>query len=678
MESEGRSGVVWVVAALAITLFCCLVLVVAAGVGSFLIIQRGDSVPLPRATSAATEPVFTPVSPPDDTSEIPQAAYDMDELLFETVVPIADQLDLAERLSGVGDIPRVMATEAEPVEIGTVHTFWASNTDTDETFEVEARMVYATEHVYFWVEEGVDVRQSEVETLVDEFEDKIYPTDRNFFGTEWSPGIDGDEHLYILFARGLGFSLAGYFNSSDSFPPEVNEFSNGHEMFYLSADNLDLTRDFTLGVLAHEFQHMIHWNLDANEMSWMNEGFSEVAVLLNDYDLGGFDHVYADQPDQILAYWPSEPGTSAGHYGQAFLFLAYYLQRFGSEATQAVVRHVENGLDSIDLSLVELGEIDSTTGEVMTADDLYRDWATAMVLQDPSLEDGRYGISIYDFPPVARLSDNFTECPVEEESRSVFPYGVDYIRVVCDSPHTLRLDGANLTQVIPAEAHSGDFAFWSNKGDTSDMTMTREFDLSGLSGPVEFSYWVWYDIEENWDYLYLEASSDGGETWDILVTPSGTDSDPQGNSYGWGYTGLSGSGGSAQWVEESVDLSDYAGGDVLLRFEYVTDAAVNGEGLLLDDLTIDAIGYEEGFETDEGGWEGAGFVRLFNRLPQTYRLVLIEQGAETRIRDIPWNEARDAEVSVAFGDGVDEAILVIINTARDTWQASPYTFEVVP
>lgn len=678
MESEGRSGLVWVVVALAVTLFCCLLVVLLAGVGSFFVIQRSGVDPLPRATSSATEPAFTPVSPPDDSSEIPQAALDMEQLLFETIVPIADPIDLAERLSGLEDVPRVLAMEAEPVEVGTVRTFWASNTDTDETFQVEARMVYATDHVYFWVEEGVEFNQSDLEAAVDEFENKIYPTDRTFFGSEWSPGIDGDEHLYILFARGLGSSIAGYFNSTDSYASEVHEYSNGHEMFYLSADNLQLSSDFTLSVLAHEFQHMIHWNLDANEETWMNEGFSELAVLLNDYALGGFDHAYADQPDLILSYWPSEPGTSAGYYGHSFLFLSYYLQRFGAEATQALVRNIENGLDSIDLALSEIGETDPTTGEVLTADDLYRDWAVAMILQDPSLDDGRYGISIYDFPPVARLSDNFTSCPLSRESRSVFPYGVDYIRMECETPHTLRFDGANLTQAVPADPHSGDFAFWSNKGDTSDMTLTRTFDLSQAEGSVELDYWVWYDIEENWDYLYLEASSDGGESWDILVTPSGTDADPQGNSYGWGYTGASGSSGSAQWVEETVDLSHYVGGELVLRFEYVTDAAVNGEGLLLDDLKIEAIGYEENFEEGDGGWQAEGFVRLFNRLPQTYRLVLIEQGNETRIRDLPLDEVRNGEAQISFGDGVDEAILVVINTVRDTWQTSPYTIEVAP
>jgi bacillopeptidase F (M6 metalloprotease family) len=79
-----------------------------------------------------------------------------------------------------------------------------------------------------------------------------------------------------------------------------------------------------------------------------------------------------------------------------------------------------------------------------------------------------------------------------------------------------------------------------------------------------------FDLEKDYDYLYVTVSEDG-QSWKILKTPSGTDKNPSGNSYGWGYTGLSGSGKSAEWVQESVDLSEFAGKKVQLRFEYVTD-----------------------------------------------------------------------------------------------------------
>ena len=139
--------------------------------------------------------------------------------------------------------------------------------------------------------------------------------------------------------------------------------------------------------------------------------------------------------------------------------------------------------------------------------------------------------------------------------------------------------------MLPADAHSGKYAFWSNKGDSSDMTLTRSFDFTAVSAPIEFSYWTWYDLEKGYDYAYLEASTDG-QRWTILNTPSCTSRDTSGNSYGCAYTAKSGGGEAARWINESVDLSRYAGQTVQLRFEYVTDEGLNGEGLLLDDMSI--------------------------------------------------------------------------------------------
>ena len=115
-------------------------------------------------------------------------------------VPIADPLDLAVRLKGIADPPRIVAESAAPIAVWHRKTFWASNTDNDENFEVQAQLAFASPHVYFWIEEGVDYLAADVERVVDVFETKSYPTNREFFGSEWTPGVDGDVHLYVLFA----------------------------------------------------------------------------------------------------------------------------------------------------------------------------------------------------------------------------------------------------------------------------------------------------------------------------------------------------------------------------------------------------------------------------------------------------------------------------------------------
>lgn len=601
---------------------------------------------------------------------------DMREILTETIVPESDPRSLAQRFRGLSDIPIVVSEVAVPVGIGAKDTFWITDNQDGESFEITAEMVYATEHVYFWVEEGVDYIYEDAVDLVDTFENDIYPTNRAFFGEEWSPGVDGDVHLYILYARGLGYSVAGLYGSIDEYSHLVHPYSNAHEIFYISADNVYLREEFTYGVLAHEFQHMIHWYRDSNESTWMNEGFSEFAVLFNGYNIGGVDFLYSSDTDKTLEYWPSGD-DSAAHYGQAFLFVTYFMDRFGVEITQALIAHPANGLDSIDRVLEAAGASDPETGEVLNADDVYSDWAVAMYLNDPTISDGIHSFQSYD-PPVPTPSDSISVCPLEEQVRDVKQYGIDYIRFSCSGTYTGVFEGLQSVQVVPEDPHSGDYAFWSNRGDTSDMTLTRAFDFTDVSGEISFDYWIWYDLEEDWDYLYLLASEDDGETWQFVNTPSGTDTNPTGNSYGWGYTGYSGGQQVSRWIQESVDLSAFAGQEIMLRFEYITDAAVNGDGLLLDDLSLEAVDYQTDFESDDGGWDAAGFVRLYNRLPQTYRLVLIETGSQTRVRELTLDGAQSAQFELTIGDEFDEAVLVVIGTARHTWQPANYQFRVLP
>ncbi|MCJ7513027.1 MAG: immune inhibitor A, partial [Anaerolineales bacterium] len=624
-----------------------------------------------------TLPTEKPSPPTQAPAALPQLPADprAEEsltTLINTIVPASDKLELKERLGGIANPPRIVAETAAPIPVGTVKTFWGSNVDTDEQFQADLEMVYATDHVYFWVEKGVDFEMGDVRDLVDEFESKVYPTNREFFGSEWTPGVDGDPHLYMAYMTGLGDSVAGYFSSNDSLSRAVNKYSNEHEMFFLNADTLPLDAPYAHSTLAHEFQHMIHANLDPNEESWVNEGFSELATFINGYDPGGADYYFVQNMDLPLTFWP--PDTDLAHYGQAFLVMAYFMDRFGSDATQALVAQQANGLDSIDKALTQAGEVDPETGQPLRAEDFLLDWAVATLLQDGSVGDGRYYYPSYLSAPAASVDETVSDCPSSLQSRDVNQYGVDFIEIDCRGDYRLSFEGPAEIPVIPTEAYSGDYAFWSNRGDESDMTLTRAFDFTDVTGPITMDYRLWYEIEDGWDFVYLVGSTDGGKTWEMVRTPSGTDKDPFGNSYGWGYTGNSGGGERGEWIEESVDLSQFAGEEVLLRFEYVTDQAVNGEGLMVDDLKVDAAGYQADFEADNGGWEPAGFVRLYNRLPQTFRLALVEFGDQVRVTEIPLEGGRRGAIDLSVGDAVDRAVLVVMGATRHTWQPAEYQF----
>lgn len=633
--------------------------------------------PAPAATPLDLDPVATRTPQPDTpaTPTVPAVPVIISTETLNTLqnalIPENNPRDLAQRLLGIADIPETLPPPAAPFQVGAQETFWATNTDSAESFEVETTLRYVTPHAYWWIENGVSYSESELQALAETFENDIYPTDREFFGSEWTPGVDGDEHLYIVLAEDLGFSLAGYFSSADEVHPLAHEFSNAHEMFFLNADNIDLGEEFTYSVLAHEFQHMIHWYGDRNEETWMNEGFSELAAFLNGYEQGGFDWVYTSAPDLQLNTWPGGGEDTTPHYGAAFLFLTYFLDRYGEDATKALVADAQNGFASIDLVLADLGETDPARGGIPTANDVFQDWTIASYLQNTNVGDGRFDYSNYTAAPSPEDTETLRTCPAAPFTRDVTQYGVDYLRLTCEGTFTLTFTGSTAIRVLPEDPHSGTYAFYSNRGDESDMTLTRQFDFTDQTGPLTLSYWMWYDLEEDYDYLYLETSLDG-ETWQILTTPSGTAEDPSGNSYGWAYNGQTNG-----WQQETVDLSQFAGQQVYLRFEYITDAAVNGDGFLLDDVEIPEIGYFTDFETDNGGWDPAGFVRIQNLLPQTYRLALITTGiAGTEVQYLSLSPDNTAQISLSLGGDVDEVILVVSGTTQFTRQKAAYQIEI--
>jgi immune inhibitor A len=595
--------------------------------------------------------------------------------LENTFIPVSDPIELAHRLLHLDNLSPTVDPPASTLQTGVQETFWVSNGD-DENFTVKATLRNVTSHAYFWIEEGVEVHQRDLTALADVFENQIYPVDRDFFGSEWTPGVDGDPHIYILYARGIGEGIAGYFSSADEFPPGVNKYSNAHEMFVFNADNSPLGQESTYGTLAHEFQHMIHWYQDRNEANWLNEGFSELAVLLNHYDPGGFDVLFINNPDLQLNDWPDEShGDPTPHYGASFLFTTYFLDRFGEAATQALVTNQDNDLQSLDSTLRQINAIDPLTGEPVTANRFFLDWAVTNYVLDPQVGDGRYNYPSYSGAPSADPTFTYDNCPIAPATSEVHQYGVDYIRFTCPGSYTLHFEGSIQVPLLPQDPHSGRYAMWANKNDESDTLLTQTFDLSNYSAPLSLNYWTWYDIEKGWDYVYLEASTDG-ENWQILTTPSGTADNPQGNNYGWAYTGVSGGYSKPGWINETVDISQFAGQKLSLRFEYITDSNVTGEGFLLDDLSIPEIGYFTDFETDNAGWQEDGWVRIENILPQTYGMALISNGDDTNVQYININPDITADIPFTIGSGVDDVVLVVSGTTRFTRQVAPYRISI--
>ena len=568
-------------------------------------------------------------------------------------MPERDQRELALRLKGLTDIPVVVNAKPPTLKVGDKQTFWVSNSDTDEHNQVTATLKYLNDHIYMWVDDTAKLSDTDLKKSADRFANETYPTNREFFGSELSPGVDNDPRLHILHARGMGKRVAGYYSSADEYSRLVNPYSNEKEMFYISADsgNAKPNSTFYDGTLAHEFQHMIHWANDRNEDSWVNEGMSELASYLNGFDPGGADAAYMQKPDTQLTTWSDPSLGNSEHYGASYLFMQYFLDRFGEDLTKAVVASQANSIDGFNSALAKAGRPERF-------DDIYADWVIANYLNKRDADaSGRYGYKDIE-PDKPKIEATHRRFPVTEKA-DVSQYGADYIRLQGTGDVKIDFTGQNVVGLVDAKPN-GTYAWWSNRGDDSDATLTRAFDLRNAKSPT-LNFSTWYDLEDGWDYGYVTVSTDGGKKWQVLKGQNATDKNPVGNAFGPGYTGISGGGKTPKWVQEKVDLTPYAGKQILLRFEYVTDDAVNGPGFMVDDISIPEIGYSDGGEKGKEGWEAAGWVLTDNQLNQRWLVQLLEVGKDgaVTLQRVPVDASGRGQISVTGLGNMQDAILAV-------------------
>jgi hypothetical protein len=582
-------------------------------------------------------------------------------------VAIRDYREIAQKYKGISDFQMQVSTSPKLFQVGDQQKFTILNDDTEEKSTITATLQYETDHVYFWTEKQIKFNLKDIEALCNDFEDRIYPTDRSYFGNEWSPGIDNDAHLYIVYTGGLGTYVGGYFSSEDEVAREVNPDSNMHEMFFVNADGQDLASSYMYSLFAHEFTHMIQYNHQRNEETWWSEGSAQLAEYLNGTTQGWEGYFYLSSPDIPLTKWTDDMSQADPYYAGAYLFLAYLYERFGSTTMQKIIQSDATGMSHLDSFSQSNGIVDPNTGKILSSVDVFGDWEVANLINDSTIDNGQFGYKNMSLPGTIDVTETVSACPLIEQSRSVNQYGTDFIEITCEGSHTISFAGENTTKIVSADPHSGNEYFWSNIGNESSMTLTHEFDLTQVNGKIEMNFWNWYDLEKEYDYIYFLASTDGTH-WQVLKPGACIDGK---NSYACGITGK-----NSGWVKDSVDLSAYAGMKVMVQIDYQTDLAINGEGYLIDDISIPAINYFTDFETDEGGWVPEGFVRISNAIPQTFVLSLVNEGNQTTVKRIQLSSDQTATIDFNL-QSTQKAILIVSAATRFTQIQALYKFQIV-
>ncbi|MCC6179102.1 MAG: immune inhibitor A [Chloroflexi bacterium] len=607
--------------------------------------------------------------PIDDAER--QAALATLEQVLAAPRPVRDPIALRARIAGHPIDWK--ATDPPPASrsVGDRASFYVLDQRNNAYQPRDAELRLVSEHAYWYVEVGQTVKDDDLAASARQFDERTYPTIHRVFGQERSPGIDGDPRITMFLGTAPG--VAAYFTSWDPYPRSVFPYSNEREMIHV---NLPSVRPGTTGfdgTIAHEFQHLVHWSVNPSSESWLDEGFAELASVLAVPGRSVSTAQLPRRPDVQLTAWAGS-GESGIHYQASYGFSRYLEDRFGEGAIHDILAGPGRPPDTISAAL-------SRAGSSLSFDDVFEDWIAANLINDPAVGDGRYGLSDATRQAPFTTPISVGGAPVEA---SVHQYGAEYFELKGDGrPAAVVFQGAPTVQLVGAAPTSGRAFWWSDRADNMDTAMTRSFDLHGLSSAT-LRFNAWYDTERDYDYLYVMASSDGGATWRVLEGTNTSTSNRVGNAVGPGYSGQSGadpgSGGAVAWVPESVDLTPFAGGEVLVRFEYVTDQGTNLRGALIDDVEVPELDFRDDAESDRG-WSYDGFIRSGNAIPQTWSLQLVEYHRDGSVTVRPLRADGDGRAVERFADlggATERAVLVVSGLAPRTLEEAPFRIELRP
>ncbi len=551
---------------------------------------------------------------------------------------------------------------AETPPVGTVREWYALNDVAGSIYRKNYTLRGVGDKIEVWVADDIafpagdcrnavpgstEVTDAQVADLIKEFDTNMYPKETAVFSTP--PDRDGSNAIAPGDFTGAGdrtVTLVDNVKDDNYFSfPEFPTYTAG---FFFSTFNELMDRNIMTidafdwlhrtgadpanaptgdlctsrparprlyeGVFAHEWQHLLQYYADPNEVNWINEGLSDWAQTLvgyvdgtkTVYDKGTDSHLYCYQgfgivqtpyntnprdcggPQNSLNLWgEGNPNALLADYGIAYQLMLFLADRYGA----AFMTRLHN-----DAQLQGLASLDAAL-EAKGVKDLYQvlhDFQT-MTLVDKIIGDKRWGVML-GVPkwrvtsPSVRSTVNLAN-PQPYNKPGAAPNGADYVQLVRGRDlRSLTFRGDATLPALPLEwtvvtddpdRAGNPVLFSGNESNTDAAAVTS---VAVPAGNPTLTFLAKYGAEEGYDYGYVTVSTDGGKTYTAIAGNKTVDA-PYGPAVNGTTTGFE---------PHSYDLSAYAGQTVLLGFRYVSDGGVNAGGWKIDDIAINGTLISDG------------------------------------------------------------------------------------
>jgi hypothetical protein len=359
--------------------------------------------------------------------------------------------------------------------------------------------------------------------------------------------------------------------------------------------------------VAHEFQHLLHYELSPGDVTFMNEGCSMYSEFLCGYGIDpDYMNSYFFTPDNSLTEWGDQGDINIlADYGAAALWTMYLADRYGPEYLRLYFllgAYGVHGIEAMNYAW-QFSHYNERYPEV------YRDWKIANLIRADSPGAGKYNykslnlndpayipVSLYEesgFPvPTKKGTDygnTFTILGYDTGIATVYPWGSDYIKLRnWDRPGFVYFNGDEST--VP------EHSYWTMTADgwySGTGVDLANYLLAGNayvnpSDPT-LTMVTAYGLETLWDYGFVQVSTDGGTTWTSLANAyTTTDYDPSAHpDIVANLPGLTDYNPDwDDWTTMTFDLTAYSGMNVMIGFRYMTDWATTYEGWWINSATV--------------------------------------------------------------------------------------------
>ncbi len=478
------------------------------------------------------------------------------------------------------------------------------------------------------------ISESKLVYLLDQFDTVIYPKERQIFGEPLPRGGEGKKTWILIHnIRDESYSapssdcpdtyVAGYFSASE-------DAMNNKNMMHIDtlewADRTgpDAPHPYLYeGVFAHEFEHLIHFDQDPDEESWVDEGLANLAIFLSGYghSSGHIAYYMVYHPITSLTFW----GGGLENYGASYLFQLYLYEKYGgADFVSALVREPANGIEGITKTLAALGYQDGFN-------EVFDSWTIANYLDDTRKADGKYGYNTLDIGTIDTwgysieyVLSNFWWGSPDNAPFSVKsdwlggiepqPYTANYFRFNNKEVADISIEGEDFTGTL---AHSGNYEWYSGAKAWAWRSFYRTFDIPMGGATLNFS--TFYEIEEDWDYGYVEVYDRNTSEWftldatgtvDYVAHAQDNPNVPAGREpmdYKAAGRWHAFTGNSNGWIPVSMDLTSFAGHKIDIYFRTWQDGAFTLPMMYVDDISIPEVGFFDNVELGENGWTPDGW-----------------------------------------------------------------------